>query len=250
MSEFNAYRVTFEKGASGFVKWSLSPVLILFAVLFSFQSKACLEEGNSVGMVISCALVVLCIAGLLALWGVKHAGRIVTGLIGGGYAAYLIHECFVDFDGNWGWRSKSSEANPVNSILGFILIGVPCLIYTIFGRFTIRQTADEVKYEILFLIFALDEGEFGSSEFRGRLRDLAHAISDRVCDGIDSDYGGETEDEEMQASLEFWARDAEELARRIRDEFPEETLLARCKWIRRDAEGIEIELANPCRASD
>ena len=249
MSEFNAYRITFEKGASGFVKWSLSPVLILFAVLFSYQSKACLEEGNSAGLVIGGALVVLCIAGLLALWGVKHAGRIVTGVIGGGYAAYLIHECFVDFDGEWGWRSRRSESTPVNSILGFIIIGLPCLIYTIFGRFTIRRAADDVKYEILLLIVAPDDGKFGSPEFRRRLRDLAHAISDRVCDGIESDYSGESEDEEMQASLEFWARDAEELARRIRDEFPEEALLASCKWARLD-EGIEIALANPYPATD
>jgi hypothetical protein len=250
MSEFDAYRKTFERGASGFVKWSLSPVLLLFAVLFSIQTSACLKEGNSAGLVIGCALVVLSIAGLLALWGVKHVGRIVTGLIGGGYAAYLIHECFVDFDGNWGWRSKRSETTPVNSILGFMIFGVPCLIYTIFGRFTIRRAADEVKFETLFLIFVLDDAKYGSFEFRSRLRDLADQISDKVCDGLTADYGGEYEDEEGHASLEFWAKDADELARRILAEFPEEPLLAKCKWVRKDGEGNEIELPSPNCASD
>ena len=245
MSEFDAYRATFEGGASGFVKWSLSPVLLLFAVLFSFQTSACLKEGNSAGLVIGCALVVLSIAGLLALWGVKHAGRIVTGLIGGGYAAYLIHECFVDFDGNWGWRSKRSETTPVSSILGFMIFGVPCLIYTIFGRFTIRRAADEVKFEALFLIFVLDDAKYGSFGFRSRLRDLADQISDKVCDGLTADYVGESEDEKGHASLEFWAKDAEEIAGRIRAEFPDETLLANCNWIRLDTSGIKSVLANP-----
>jgi hypothetical protein len=250
MSEFDAYRATFERGASGFVKWSLSPVLLLFAVLFSFQTSACLKEGNSAGLVIGCALVVLSIAGLLALWGVKHAGRIVTGLIGFGYAAYLIHECFVDFDGNWGWRSKRSETTPVNSILGFVIIGLPCLIYTIFGRFTIRRAADGLKYEVLFLIFALDDAKHGSSEFRSRLRDLSDRISDRVCDGINADHCGEHQDEKEEAALEFWTMDAEDLALRIRAEFPEESLLAECKWLRITGEGTEIELTNPYRASN
>lgn len=250
MSEFKAYRDTFEKGASRFVKWSLSPVLAIFAVLISFQAMTCREEGRISGMVICVVLVVTSSAGLLALWGVRHSGRIVTGMIGGGYAAYLFQECVVDFDGNWGWGSRRSETTPLSSILGFLIIGLPCLIHTIFGRFTIRPPVPPPVVETLFLTFILDDGSYGSFELRTRLRDLADAISDKLCDGINADYGGEYEDEKGKASIDFWATDAEEFAGKIRAEFPSEQLLANCAWVKYDASGKETALENPYESPD
>lgn len=250
MSEFDAYRITFEKGASRFVRWSLSPVLVIFAVIISFQAVTCREEGRIPGMVICVVLVVTCIAGLLALWGVRHAGRIVTGIIGAGYAAYLIQECFVDFDGNWGWGARRSETTPVNSILGFLIFGVPCLIYTIFGRFTIRPPLPNPAFEMLFLTMILDDGKYGSPELRSHFRKLAEAISDRLCDGITADYNGEDEDEEGKASIGFWATNAEKFAGRILAEFPAEPLLANCTWVRQDATGTKTVLTNPCGSMD
>ena len=250
MTEFNAFQQTFEHRPGRFLRWSLSPVLLTCAVLFSFESVTCQEKGNTAGLAIGLALVVACIAGLLALWGVRHAGRIVTGLIGSGYAAYIYHQCFVEFDGDWGWGASRAETTPINSILGFLVFGVPCLIYTIFGRFTIRRPKAEPRLESLLLSFVLDDERHGSFELRNRFRDLADAISDKVCDGMNADYGGESEDENGKASHEFWAIDVEEFVRGIRAAFPEEPLLANCTWTRWDAEGTKTVLENPFKAPD
>ena len=88
------------------------------------------------------SLVGIELLGLFLLLGLWTKGRIknisfrfVAGLVVIAYASYLIYElCFsgkpLTFEG------RSSEASPKKSIVGFIVIGLPCLWFTVFGRFT------------------------------------------------------------------------------------------------------------------
>jgi len=89
--------------------------------------------------------------GLFLLVGLWSKGRLqniafraVAGSVVAAYAAYLIYElCFsgkpFTLDG------ARSEASPKNAILGFLVIGLPCLWFTLFGRFTFsrKQTEDD-----------------------------------------------------------------------------------------------------------
>ncbi len=68
----------------------------------------------------------------------RWAIRIVTGLIFTGYLCYLIYEWGFDTEKGLGLGSRRSEATPINSLLGFLIIGLPCLWFTVLGRFTLR----------------------------------------------------------------------------------------------------------------
>lgn len=121
-------------GASPFVRWAFSPVLLLFAVIFCFVARDSYAEGRPWGALLTVAIIVICLAGTLALWGVRYAGRVVSGIVGVGYTWYLIDQCFIHFDGTWGFAQGKSETTPLNSILGFFFIGLPCLLHAIRGN--------------------------------------------------------------------------------------------------------------------
>jgi hypothetical protein len=141
--KFEAYEQTLGRGASPFVKWTITPFLLLFGFLFVLQSFECHAEGRMMGLLFCIGITVMCLCGILALWGVPHIGRVVTGGIGLFSAWYLIDECVIHFDGHWGFGGRRSATTPVNSILAFLLIGLPCLLYTILGRSTLRPADPE-----------------------------------------------------------------------------------------------------------
>jgi hypothetical protein len=116
-------------------------------------------EAKLAGSVISCLLVVGCLAMIVAMlipnatWSI----RVVTGLVFAAYSAYVAHEWLFDFDGDIGIGSRRSEANPNNALAGFIVIGLPSLWYTIFGRFTLHK--EEVIADESFEDFEDEEDE-------------------------------------------------------------------------------------------
>jgi hypothetical protein len=136
------YQQVFSRRASPFMRWVLSPFLLLFAAVFFIPLLESIEEHRQAGVIATSLVILLCIAGFLALWGVPLVGRIVTGIVAFGYCWYVIDQCIIKFDGFWGWGGSKSATNPINSILGFLVFGLPCLIYTLFGRFTVRQEVE------------------------------------------------------------------------------------------------------------
>jgi hypothetical protein len=124
------------------MRWVLSPFLLLFAAVFFIPLLESIEEHRQAGVITTSLVILLCVAGFLALWGVPFVGRIVTGIIAFGYGWYVVDQCIINFSGSWGWGGPKSGTTPINSILGFIVFGLPCLIYTIFGRFTVRREPD------------------------------------------------------------------------------------------------------------
>jgi hypothetical protein len=94
-----------------------------------------------------------CFALLAAFWfppaTARWAFRLVALLVFAGYAAYFVHEFFFTDDPVKVIQSRA-EASPRNAFLGLIIIGIPCLIFAIFGRFTLRK--DEESDEELMAL--------------------------------------------------------------------------------------------------
>lgn len=149
--------------ASPFLRWSLSPFLLLFAVVFLIPLREAIDALRWEGVIASCFLIVLCVSGFLTLWGIPFVGRIVTGIIAFSFGGYVIDRCFIRFDGNWGWGGMRGVASPIHSILGFLVFGLPCLIHTIFGRFTIRKQSDPTED-----LMAYDDEDYPSWEEENR----------------------------------------------------------------------------------
>ena len=74
MWKTNAMVKSFERGASPFMRWALSPFLLLFSVVFFFPLVETIDDQNTVGAVVCFAVILLCLFGILALWGVPAHG--------------------------------------------------------------------------------------------------------------------------------------------------------------------------------
>lgn len=132
--------------SSQFVRISLTPFLLLFAVLLPLA----IPKWTPTGVAIVVALESMCIALLLGFWlPPRHrhwAFRGVAGLVFLSYTGYLIYEFFFT-NGPLQLPRNRAEASPYNALLGFVFIGLPCLWYTIFGRFTLWASQSDVKVD-------------------------------------------------------------------------------------------------------
>jgi hypothetical protein len=124
-------------GASGFVRWSLSPLVLLFAILMPLV----IEEWTLPRIIVMAGIELACLALLAGFWLPARIGhwafRGLAGLVFVAYAAYLIHE-FLFTDKPFKILQSRGEASPRNALLGFVIIGLPCLMYAVLGRFTLK----------------------------------------------------------------------------------------------------------------
>ena len=119
-----------------FVRAVLAPVLILFAA-----GMALMVDTWTTQAIVSISL--LSGAALLgALWLISPkrfgwAGRVVAALVFLAYSAYLVYE-FIFSGHEFRVVERSSNVSPRNALLGFVIIGLPCLWYALgkptFGR--------------------------------------------------------------------------------------------------------------------
>jgi Na+/proline symporter len=134
-------------GASGFVRWSLSPLVLLFALLMPLL----IEEWTPIGIVIMGGMALACLALLAGFWLPAHIGRwafrVLAGLIFAAYASYLIHE-FLFTDKQFKIVQSRGQASPRNALLGFVIIGLPCLMYAVLGRFTLKPPEPESESDM------------------------------------------------------------------------------------------------------
>jgi len=129
---------------SRFIFWSLAPVLILVGVGLPFM----IAEWNPSRVAMMAALSGGCFLGVFALYDARRfwwAARGVTGIVFCAYLSYLIYEVF--FSGASFGPTRRSDASPFNSVLGFIVIGLPALWYTIFGRFSFRKPVESEGHD-------------------------------------------------------------------------------------------------------
>jgi hypothetical protein len=134
MSQFG--EVLFSK--SRFVRWTLSPVLLLFLMLFPL-----VIDGWTLKRIGLAAGIELLVLSLLAGYWLPEkyariAFRIAAGLTFLAYVLYLIDKALfskapLTLTGSLG------ASSPRNAILGSIIIGLPCLWYSIFGRFSFSK---------------------------------------------------------------------------------------------------------------
>ena len=121
---------------SRFIFWCVAPVLAICAI----GVPLLVDEWTPLKIVLSAAWALGCLAAILALYNARRywlAARGVTGIIFLGYLAYVIDQVLLS--GKPIEPTRRSDASPWNSILGFIIIGLPALWYTLFGRFSPRR---------------------------------------------------------------------------------------------------------------
>jgi hypothetical protein len=123
---------------SRFIFWSLAPILALSGVLLPFLVAEWTVSSFFFVVLIEASLVAL-ILGLFNPLRFRWATRCVTGVVFCLYLYYAIEEVFLSGKGLKSGFGSRAEASPLNAILGFIVIGLPCLWYTLFGRFSLKR---------------------------------------------------------------------------------------------------------------
>jgi hypothetical protein len=119
---------------SRFIFWALAPLLILFAIVMPLTVTQW-----SIGRAILIISMDLC-AVLLAL-GLYNTARFwwalrgVTSIVFLAYLAYLIHQ-LVHWTTPLTLSSILAGDQPFRAIGAFIFIGIPCLLYSVLGRFS------------------------------------------------------------------------------------------------------------------
>ncbi len=122
---------------------ALSPFVLLFAILMPFL----VEKWSLIAIVIMAGMELACVSLLMGFWlsakVSRWAFRVLTGLVFLAYSVYLIYEFFFS-KSSFRLIGSRGEDSPRNALLGFIFIGLPCLWYTLFGRFTLRPSLQEL----------------------------------------------------------------------------------------------------------
>ena len=125
-------------GGSRFIFRTLAPILLCCgAVLPSLVAG---WTASRVIFVSSVEAFLLCLSlGLYDPRRFRWATRCATGVVFCAYLAYLVDEVFLSSKGAGVVSGNRAEATSRNAVAGFIAIGLPCLWYTIFGRFSLRD---------------------------------------------------------------------------------------------------------------
>ncbi|HJZ95703.1 MAG TPA: hypothetical protein VKE70_04310 [Candidatus Solibacter sp.] len=130
-------------GGSRILFWTLAPLLILITILLGFYPANRSAQATVIALGVDSLVVLL----ILAMYDPKRfhwAGRAAMGLVFLVFLAYLIYE----IDSGQPLRLvPRSEPGPVNALLGLLLIGVPCLRYTLIGRFGRKPKAERDDHE-------------------------------------------------------------------------------------------------------
>ena len=122
-----------------YIRWVISPFVVLTMIILPICSTKWTPES----VILMASIELLGIAFLIGLWSSgaiqNYSLRFVTALVLAFYLYYFIHEWF--FSGHsFVWNQPRGESSPKNSLLAMFIIGLPCLWFTIFGRFTFRST--------------------------------------------------------------------------------------------------------------
>ncbi len=130
-------------GDSRFVRWALSPFLLMFAVLM----PGLVESRTPQAIAVLIMVELMCVCLLAGFWLPSRFGRwafrILAGVVFLTYAGYLVYEFGFD-DAPFKLLESEGEASPRNALLGFVIIGLPCLWFALFGRFTRKPPQPEL----------------------------------------------------------------------------------------------------------
>lgn len=81
-----------------------------------------------------------------------HFGfRFVTFLVGVAFLWYVISEFMISGDDFFGTSRPSHDASPFKALMGFLSIGIPSMVYTVYGRWWVKESdEEELEDESLF----------------------------------------------------------------------------------------------------
>jgi hypothetical protein len=125
---------------SRFIFWSLAPLLLVTGMALPFL----IGEWDLTKVIVCGACSACCLLLVPALYNSRKywwAARGVTGLIFLSYGWFIVDKLFFSEEG-FGLAGSLSESNTRDAILGFMVIGLPCLWYTVFGRFGPRSATE------------------------------------------------------------------------------------------------------------
>jgi hypothetical protein len=129
-------------GGSPFVRWTLTPFVLLFAVLLPFLIPGL----TPTAVAITVGIEIMCLALIAGFWLPARFGRwalrVLAGLVFAADFIYLVYE-FLFSDTPFKLVEARAKASPRNALLGFMVIGLPCLWYSLFGRFTLRAESGQ-----------------------------------------------------------------------------------------------------------
>jgi hypothetical protein len=120
---------------SRFIFWCLAPILGACAAV-----PLLLDDWNTTKVIAAAGWSACCTLAIPAIYDSRRfwwAARGVTAINFFCYLSYLISEAVLS--GGSFTPTRRSDASPYNSVVGFIVIGLPALWYTLFGRFTFRR---------------------------------------------------------------------------------------------------------------
>ncbi len=120
---------------SRFVFWTLGPFLLFCFLVFGLLAIPAFATKEWIGASILTVLSLGCFFLFLSLLKTKKfawAFRVVTALVAFAYSYYVIHEFFIEKE-EVSISTNRAESTPWNAVLGFVVIGVPCYLITIFG---------------------------------------------------------------------------------------------------------------------
>ena len=132
-------------GGSRFIFWCLGPLCLLCGVgciigaLFAFASK---DLKAAITLTLLGALGVCIFLALLNIKKFLWAARVVTGIVALCYVLYFAETYFIEKQ-SLTPSARKSAATPWNAIMGFLFIGVPCLWFTIRGRFGSEEAPNQ-----------------------------------------------------------------------------------------------------------
>ena len=123
-------------GGSRFVRWSLTPFLMLTALLMPLAS----QKTETSGMLILIGLEVVLVALLAGLWLPATLGRwcfrLVTAVVFSACLAFMIAGFYISRQSST-TRRRVDKESPYKGVPAFVFIGLPCLWYTLKGRFSL-----------------------------------------------------------------------------------------------------------------
>ena len=135
-------------GGSGFIRWTLSPFVLIFAVVLPLL----VESWTPARVFFMAGIELICVTLLAGFWLPSRYGhwafRGLAGLVFLAYAVYFVHEFFFT-DKAFKFTGRRSEDSPFNALVGFIIIGLPSLWYSLLGRFTLRPPPPDSAEDII-----------------------------------------------------------------------------------------------------
>jgi hypothetical protein len=121
---------------SRFMRWALSPFILIFAVFMPLL----LEDWNATRIVLMAGMELACIALLAGFWLPQHWGirafRVLGALVFLAYAAYVIDGVIL-----------TKTAPKYESLIGFLVIGLPSLWFALKGRFSLSAPPSQEELE-------------------------------------------------------------------------------------------------------